>query len=118
MIHKLCRAEDIADNSWKVFTVNNFVEIMVGFRNGKLFAINNTCPHRGAPLSKGDFNEDNIVCHRHFYEYNLFTGKLEKIASRKKEDKWIEQSPAWRFSDNLTIYPVFIKDGFVYVEAN
>ena len=116
MIHRLCNAEDIADNSWKVFTINNSIEVMVGFRNGRLFAIDNTCPHKGAPLSKGDFNVDNIVCHRHFYEFNVFTGKLDKMPSWKKEDTWVEQSPGWRASGDLKIFPAFIKEGFIYVE--
>ena len=115
MIYRLCKAGDIADNSWNVFTVDGS-DVMVGFRNGRLFAFDNTCPHKGAPLSKGDFNGERIVCHRHFYEYNLFTGKLENMPSWKKEEAWVEQSPAWRASGDLKVYPAFIKEDFIYVE--
>lgn len=116
MIHRLCNAQDIADNSWNVFTINNFVDVMVGFRNGKLFAFDNSCPHKGAPLSKGEFNGDRIVCHRHFYEFNIFSGKLENMPSWKKEDTWVEQNPAWRASGDLKLYHAFIKEGSIYVE--
>lgn len=118
MIYRLCRTEEIADNSWKVFPIDSSLEVMVGFRNGKLFAFEDRCPHKGAPLSKGDFNGDNIVCYRHFYEFNLFTGKLEKMPSWKKQDTWVEQSAGWRASGDLKMFTVFTMDGYICLEAN
>jgi nitrite reductase/ring-hydroxylating ferredoxin subunit len=115
-LHKLCRAADIPEEGWKVFTVENRVDVLVGRKNGQLFAFNNSCPHRGASLSKGHFNGDNIVCYMHGYEYNVFTGRLEKMASWKKEDTWVEQSPEWRRSGDLVIYPLQVEqDGWVCV---
>ena len=67
-----------------VFTVEQ-TDVLIGRRNGKLFAFNNSCPHRGASLSKGEFNNDNIVCYMHGYEFNVFTGKLENMKSWKKK---------------------------------
>jgi nitrite reductase/ring-hydroxylating ferredoxin subunit len=43
-------------------------------------------------FQRGHFNNDNIVCYMHGYEYNIFTGKLEHMRSWKKEDTWIEKS--------------------------
>jgi nitrite reductase/ring-hydroxylating ferredoxin subunit len=98
----------------KVFSVNK-VEVLVGRRNGRLFACSNSCPHRGASLSKGEFKGDNIVCYMHKYEFNLFTGKLENMKSWKKEPTWVEQSPEWRKADDLILYKVREHEGDVYV---
>lgn len=110
----VCKSEEIADNSWKVFAIDG-TDILVGRRLGRLFACNNACPHRGASLSKGDFNGDNIVCYMHGYEYNIFTGKLVDMKSWKKEDTWVEQNPEWRKSGNLALYMVSEKDGNIYL---
>lgn len=115
MLHRLCRVEEIEDNTWKVFNVPENYELLVGQRHGRYFAVDNACPHKGAPLSKGDFEGDNIRCHRHFYEYNLFTGKLEKMPSWKRESTWHEQSPAWMASGDLKTYPVVVEDGYLNV---
>lgn len=83
MLHRVCSSDEINNNSMAVFTINH-TDILIGRRNGKLFACNNSCLHRGASLSKGHFNNDNIVCYMHGYEYNIFTGKLEHMRSWKK----------------------------------
>ena len=38
------------------------------------FASDNTCPHRGGPLSEGDIIGDEIVCPWHLWGFNLHTG--------------------------------------------
>lgn len=117
--HRLCRADEVPEEGWKVFTVENRVDVLVGKRRGRLFAFNNSCPHRGASLSKGHFNGDNIVCYMHGYEYDVFTGKLENMKSWKKEKTWVEQSPEWRRSGDLVLYPVKVEpDGWVYVDVD
>ena len=75
MLYRVCKEEEIIDNSMKVFRLDNN-DVLIGRKNKRLFACNNSCPHRGASLSKGEFNEDNIVCYMHGYEYNIYTGKL------------------------------------------
>ena len=52
-LHRICSSEEIKDNTMQLFTIDS-TEIVVGKRNGKLFAFNNSCPHRGASLSKGE----------------------------------------------------------------
>jgi nitrite reductase/ring-hydroxylating ferredoxin subunit len=97
-------------------SINNS-EILVGKRRGRLFAFKNSCPHRGASLSKGDLNGDYIVCYMHGgYEFNLFTGNLEHMKSCKKDEKWIEHNAEWRKSGNLALYPVIEKEGSIYIE--
>ncbi|HZE77377.1 MAG TPA: Rieske (2Fe-2S) protein, partial [Nitrososphaeraceae archaeon] len=102
MLHRVCERKEIKDNSMLVFTINK-TDILIGRRNGKLFACNNSCPHRGASLSKGEFNGDNIVCYMHGYEYNIWKGTLEKMKSWKIDPAWREQSSEWMRSDDLKL---------------
>ncbi len=117
MLRRVCDASEILDDGVKLFCVDG-IEVLVGKRHGRLFACNNSCPHRGASLAKGEFKGDNIVCHMHGYEYNVFTGRLENMKSWKKESTWMEQSPEWRKSGDLVLYSTVEKDGAVYVELD
>ena len=112
----ICNSEKIKDNTIQGFTIDS-TDIVIGRRNGKLFAFNNSCPHRGASLSKGGLKGDNIVCYMHGYEFNVFTGKLENMKSWKKEDSWLEQNPEWRKSGDLVLYPISEKNGSIFVDV-
>src|SRR5438067_11758058 len=117
MFHPVCRSNEIKEHCMAVFTIDH-TDVLVGRTNGILFACNNSCPHRGASLSKGEFNNNNIICYMHGYEFNIFTGKLVHMRSWKKEDTWIEQSVEWRKSGNLTLYTVIEKDKEIYIEID
>ena len=92
-------------------------EIIIGKKNDRLFAFNNICPHKGASLSKGNLNDDNIVCYMHGYEYNIFTGKLENMKSWKKDSTWVEQNAQWRYSDNLKTYKIHLDKERILIEV-
>jgi nitrite reductase/ring-hydroxylating ferredoxin subunit len=115
MHFKVCRSIDIRENSMKAFYVDK-TDVLVGRLKGRLFACNNSCPHRGASLSKGELKGENIICYMHGYEFNVFTGELVNMKSWKKEYHWVEQTDAWRESGNLIIYPVVEKGDEVYVD--
>jgi nitrite reductase/ring-hydroxylating ferredoxin subunit len=42
--------------------------------NGTFFAIDDTCPHRGGPLSEGELNGSEVVCPWHGARFNIATG--------------------------------------------
>ena len=112
----VCKVDEVKDNSLRLFNVNS-VEIVVGKRKGKFFACVAHCPHKGSYLHKGWFNGDNLVCPLHNYEFNVSTGKLEKMTSWKEEHPtWIEQDPEWRKSGDLILYDVKVRNGYVLVD--
>ncbi len=43
--------------------------------NGKIFVVQNKCPHAGADLSQGWCSNGNIVCPYHRHEFDLNTGR-------------------------------------------
>ncbi|MGI0046811.1 MAG: Rieske (2Fe-2S) protein [Nitrosotalea sp.] len=110
----MCKSSELIDDTMMKVSID-LIDVLVGRRNGKLFACDNSCPHKGASLSKGCLNGDNVVCYMHGYEYNVFTGKLENMKSWKKEDTWVEQDMEWRKSGDLIMYNVSEEDGTVYV---
>lgn len=44
--------------------------------DGKFFAINNTCLHRGGPLGTGELHGKVVTCPWHGWQYDVTTGKL------------------------------------------
>lgn len=43
---------------------------------GKVYAIDNTCTHRGGPLAEGILAEDEVVCPWHGARFNIKTGAV------------------------------------------
>jgi nitrite reductase/ring-hydroxylating ferredoxin subunit len=50
-------------------------EILLCRRNGIVYALSNTCPHVGGPLSQGNFDDHIIVCPWHAWEFDCRTGQ-------------------------------------------
>ena len=117
LLYKVCKSEEIKDNSLMVFNIHDKA-ILIGRRNGMLFACDNSCPHRGASLSKGHFNNNHIVCYMHGYEYNVFTGKLENMKSWKIEESWMEQTLEWRKSGDLKLFEVEEHDNGIFIDPS
>ncbi len=42
--------------------------------NGKVYALDNTCPHAGGPLGEGTLDGDCVVCPWHGWRYQVYTG--------------------------------------------
>jgi nitrite reductase/ring-hydroxylating ferredoxin subunit len=45
--------------------------------DGKFFAVNNTCLHRGGPLAEGELDGKLVTCPWHGWRYDVTTGKLD-----------------------------------------
>ena len=44
-------------------------------RDGSLFAIENSCPHKGGPLADGITGDGKVVCPLHGHKFDLVTGQ-------------------------------------------
>jgi nitrite reductase/ring-hydroxylating ferredoxin subunit len=51
--------------------------------SGNLYAIDNTCLHRGGPLAEGDLNGTVVTCPWHGWEYDVTTGASLDDPSKK-----------------------------------
>jgi nitrite reductase/ring-hydroxylating ferredoxin subunit len=109
MEYKVCNSKDLPNNSMKMIYIQGS-KILVCRSNNRLFALDNSCPHRGASLSKSEIKETKIICYMHDFEYDLTSGKLLHIPS-----KWNDQNPNWTKSGNLLLFPISEKDGEIYI---
>jgi len=62
------------------FTVEQHT-ICIANENGKCYAMDNVCAHRGGPLGQGVVDQGKMVCHWHGWQFDLVTGKSEQSAT-------------------------------------
>lgn len=62
------------------------------------FALDNTCPHKGGPLSEGFITNGQVACPWHQWKFNLADGKCPDVPGRP-----------------VSAYPVEIKDDAVWI---
>jgi nitrite reductase (NADH) small subunit len=67
--------------------------------DGKFYAINNTCLHRGGPLGQGSMSGKVVTCPWHGWQYDVTTGK-------------VTQNPAV----GVDCYPLEVRGEDIYVD--
>jgi len=72
---KAARKDEIPAGSIREFAVEGKT-IALANVDGKFFAINNTCLHRGGPLGTGELNGKVVTCPWHGWQYDVTSGKL------------------------------------------
>jgi phenylpropionate dioxygenase-like ring-hydroxylating dioxygenase large terminal subunit len=76
---------------------------------GKAFAMRDSCPHRGIPLSYGRFDGKTVECSYHGWRFEACSAQCVEIPSRIDQDKLkVERIFA-------THYPCQERDGYVWV---
>jgi phenylpropionate dioxygenase-like ring-hydroxylating dioxygenase large terminal subunit len=64
------------------------IPLVLGRRtDGSLFAMRDSCPHRGIPLSVGWFDGNRVTCRYHGWEFEPCSGRCEVIPSLSSHDK-------------------------------
>ena len=56
-------------------------------RQGRPFALHDACPHRGMPLSCGDFDGQQVECSYHGWRFDGHTGQCQLIPSLTADQK-------------------------------
>ena len=71
---KVASVSDISES--KPFCVKNGeTSLLLGRKNGHIYAIENKCPHFGLPMGKGSIEGGQIVCPFHGSRFDLETGE-------------------------------------------
>lgn len=61
--------------------------LVLGRRSdGRVFAMRDSCPHRGIPLSEGWFDGNRVTCRYHGWEFEPCSGRCELIPSLSSHD--------------------------------
>ena len=96
---EVCKIDELKEKVGKRFLVND-VDVALFKVNGKIYALENMCPHQHSPIIYDGFiEEDRVVCPAHGWEFNLEDGKLGE--GRR----------------GLITYEVIIEDGRIFVKA-
>jgi nitrite reductase/ring-hydroxylating ferredoxin subunit len=74
--------------------------ILVIYDRGRVFALDNRCPHMGFPLERGSVEDGILTCHWHHARFDLESGCTF--------DLW---------ADDVPICPVEVRDGGVWVKT-
>jgi nitrite reductase/ring-hydroxylating ferredoxin subunit len=73
--------------------------ILVIYDRGRVFALDNRCPHMGFPLERGSFEDGILTCHWHHARFDLESGCTF--------DLW---------ADDVPVCPIEIRNGDVWVK--
>ena len=74
--------------------------ILVIYDRGRVFALDNRCPHMGFPLERGSVEDGILTCHWHHARFDLESGCAF--------DLW---------ADDVPIFPVEVRNGDVWVKT-
>jgi nitrite reductase/ring-hydroxylating ferredoxin subunit len=74
--------------------------ILVIYDRGRVFALDNRCPHMGFPLERGSVTDGILTCHWHHARFDLESGGTF--------DLW---------ADDVPIFPVEVRNGDVWVKT-
>lgn len=79
---------------------NGEIEIAICNVDGRLYAIDNHCPHAGGPLAQGALHGTAVVCPWHAWEFDCSTGVCD-------------------FNSDIRVgqYAVTVEDGEIFVEV-
>ncbi len=72
---KVAKVDEIAVGQVKVVELSG-QRIAIFNINGRFYAIDDTCPHRGGPLSEGFTENEEVTCPWHGARFRLTTGEV------------------------------------------
>jgi nitrite reductase/ring-hydroxylating ferredoxin subunit len=134
--HVVAAVNDIPPGGRKVVEVNGRA-IVVFNLGGEFFALNDRCPHKGGPLSKGMLSGlvessapgeyrvsrpgEIIRCPWHSWEYDIRTGQSwcdpERVRTRRYAVKVERGARLVEGPYTAETFPVTVEDEYVVVEA-
>ena len=58
-------------------------EVLLVNAAGNLYAVSDSCTHRGGSLSDGEFDGEQVQCHLHGAKFNVVTGEVIEPPARE-----------------------------------
>jgi nitrite reductase (NADH) small subunit len=75
---KICPLNEIPQLGSRVVRTENTEIGIFRTEDDRVFALNNSCPHKGGPLSQGIVYGDKVACPLHSWKISLVDGKAEE----------------------------------------
>ena len=73
----VARLEELPNQGKKLVTVAG-QEILLVNQKGTIYAVENECPHQGAPMAGAVLKESYLACPRHGYRFELKDGSCRE----------------------------------------
>ena len=72
---KVAKTSELPEGGQHIVETPEGKTIALFHREGKMFAIDNTCLHKGGPLGEGEVQGETVSCPWHGWQYNIRTGE-------------------------------------------
>jgi nitrite reductase/ring-hydroxylating ferredoxin subunit len=73
---RACSINELEENKGFRFIIDDVTDIALFKVKGKIFAVDNVCPHNHTPkMHLGYIEDESILCPIHFFKFSLKTGK-------------------------------------------
>ena len=106
------RSTEVTGNHLKTAMLLEVPLVLGRTSEGKPFAMRDSCPHRGIPLSYGRFDGKTLECSYHGWKFEACSGRCVEIPSLTSQDKLkVERIFAGH-------YPCEERDGYFWVYMN
>jgi nitrite reductase/ring-hydroxylating ferredoxin subunit len=79
---KIGEKQQIPENTMQVFNIEGH-EILVVNTEGKLYAVQNRCPHLNYPLYLGSLKGKILTCGFHYAKFDVSTGKVLSFPAKE-----------------------------------
>ena len=94
------KVTDVPAEGFKVVTLDGHAIVLVN-HEGRIYALDNRCPHMGFPLQRGSLNKGILTCDWHHARFDLCSGG--------SFDLW---------ADDARTFPVELRDGDIWVDTS
>lgn len=94
---KLANVSDIPVGKSIIASGLSGLEVALFNVDGKIFAIENECPHMGGPLGEGDVEGCIVTCPWHGWQFDLHDGECQNMPGEmaRKIEISIENGEIW-----------------------
>ncbi len=95
----IANLDELSETEGKAFRINNLAIALFKAGSDQVFALENSCPHIGAPLDNGLVQDKTLTCLWHGWCFDLETGhssncpgiKVQTYTTKIEDNKvWIE----------------------------
>ena len=98
MWQKVCKLSEISEGSGKTLQCSGPVLALFNV-GGKIYAMDNTCPHRGGPLGEGSVEDGLVTCPWHAWSFDVKTGECKTAPGTQQKT-----------------YPAKVESGDIFVD--
>ena len=74
----LCDIDELVEGQGKYVEIGGF-QLAVFINSGRVFVIDNNCPHAGGNLAGGEVRDGFVLCPWHYWAFQLENGQLRDL---------------------------------------